>query len=100
MDITDLKPCPFCGEKNNLWGYISPFSAKIRCGNCGMSLDNSCVRTAYDMDEDVPYWAANLVIPCECAVDKDGNPKTMLWVKPTDSFLMLGHTERWNTRSD
>ena len=96
--IEELKPCPFCGEYISLWTYISPWSAHIKCRGCGVKLPGSEVRTAYSLDEDVPTWAIPFVTISECAKDKDGNLIEMFWVKPTDSFWILGHTKRWNTR--
>ena len=95
----ELLPCPFCGEKSNLWTYISPFAAKIECGQCGIYLNGSCVRTAYKLDEELPEWAVDIASKAECAKDKDDNLVTMWWIQPTDSFFYLGHTERWNRRA-
>lgn len=96
----ELKPCPFCGEKNNLWKYISPWSALIECGGCGIKLPGSEVRTAYNLENDpIPEILSDLATRQICAKDKCDNLIEMWWVRPTDSFRILGHIERWNTRT-
>lgn len=94
-----FEPCPFCGESMNLWTYISPFTAKIQCGQCEVKLPRSEVRTAYPLDFELPDWAKDIATQAQCAKDNDGNLVTMWWIKPTDSFIALGHLERWNTRA-
>lgn len=97
--MSELKPCPFCGESSILWQYISPWSAKISCGNCGAEVPNTEVRTAYYLENDpIPKELIGLENKQVCAKDKDGNPIEMYWVKPIDSFRQFGHIERWNKR--
>jgi hypothetical protein len=87
----NLLPCPMCGNRWP-WEYVCQSAAVIRC-KCGISLKGSEVRTMYRPDE-VPLALQPYVSEPD-ALKAIG----YVWVPPTDSFHVLGHTARWNTRS-
>jgi hypothetical protein len=79
-----------CGHRSP-WEYVGQSAAVIRC-KCGVALGGSEVRTMYRPDE-VPL-ALQRYVSAPPALQEIG----YVWVPPTDSFLVLGHTARWNTR--
>ena len=36
--MTELKPCPFCGSKDIVFGYEEDGSYCIRCNDCGVQV--------------------------------------------------------------
>jgi transcription elongation factor Elf1 len=45
----ELKPCPFCGEREDLLTQIVFDEYRIRCGNCGATTDYTCYEDVNDV---------------------------------------------------
>lgn len=53
QQITNMDPCPFCGEHDKLWvGYASPYY-EVRCLECGGAMRDE---VSLDAESAVRSW--------------------------------------------
>jgi hypothetical protein len=101
-ELSDIKPCPFCGNKMP-FSYYNPSTAYLGCDDCGINFGSAQV--LYKIDElpeelkGLEYEADALVI-----IEKDGTrtkypEHNRVGINCVIAFDHKGILSKWNKRS-
>jgi len=101
-ELSDIKPCPFCGNKIP-FGYYNAFTAYLGCDACGVNFGSAQV--IYKRDElpaelkGLEYEADALIV-----IEKGGKElkypeHNRVGINCVTAFDYKGILDKWNARS-
>lgn len=101
-DLSDIKPCPFCGKKMP-FGYYNAFSAYLGCEDCHCVVGS--VRVCYKKEE-IPEELKGLEEPADALAIKQEDGSLLHFpehgyygISCVVAFDHAGLLEKWNRRS-
>ena len=101
-DLSDIKPCPFCGNKMP-FSYYNAFTAYLGCDNCRINFGSAQV--IYKRDE-LPQELKGLEYEADALeiVEEDGTitkypEHNMVGINCVIAFDHKGILSKWNKRS-
>ena len=101
-ELSDINPCPFCGNKMP-FGYYNPSTAYLGCDNCGINFGSAQV--IYKRDElpeelkGLEYEADALVIIEEDGTETKYPEHNRVGINCVTAFDHKGILSKWNNRS-
>lgn len=101
-ELSDIKPCPFCGNKMP-FSYYNPSTAYLGCDNCGINFGSAQV--IYKRDElpeelkGLEYEADALVIIEEDGTKTKYPEHNRVGINCVIAFDHKGILSKWNNRS-
>ncbi len=100
-DLSDIKPCPFCGNKMP-FGYYNPSIAYLGCDKCGISFGSAkVIYKRSELPEDLKgleYEASALII-IEDGKEIHYPEHDMVGINCVIAFDHKGILSKWNNRS-